>query len=263
MAARLIGTTDGAVMTLTLSDPASRNALGPELYADGLARLESLSAGGDIRAIVITGEGDTFCAGGNLRRLQANRALDPSVQAASIDALHRWILALRSCPLPVIAAVEGVAAGAGASLALACDMIVCGRGARLVMAYVKIGLSPDGGASHWLGERLPWPLAYELLATGAPIDATRLHTLGVVNRVVPDGEALAQARSIAHDLSRGPSAALGRIKTLLASRERSRLEHQLEAERNAMLEGLFGPEGGEGIAAFLDKRPADFRRVAG
>ncbi len=260
MTARLLDTRDGAVLTLTMSDPASRNTLGPDIYAEGTRLITSLAPGGDIRAVVLTGAGDTFCAGGNLRRLQANRALDPAVQSASIDALHRWILAIRACPLPVIAAVDGVAAGAGASLALACDLLVAGAGARFVMAHVKVGLSPDGGASHWLAERLPAPLAFELLATGTPIDAARLHTLGVVNRVVADGEARIEAQRLAASLALGPAAALGRIKALLAGRERDRLERQLEAERNAFLDGLFDVEAGEGIEAFLAKRPADFGR---
>ncbi|MVO97922.1 enoyl-CoA hydratase-related protein, partial [Rhizobium leguminosarum] len=131
-----------------------------------------------------------FCAGGNLQRLQARRQEDAEAQAQGVEALHQWIETLSTYPKPVIAAVEGAAAGAGFSLALACDMVVAARDAAFVMAYAGVGLSPDGGATWSLARALPRQLAAELLLCGERIGAERLHALGVVNRLARPGEAL-------------------------------------------------------------------------
>jgi len=258
MGARLLVERLDQVLLLTLSNPEARNALGPELYEPGLQAFESLGRPGQPAAVVIAGEGEVFCAGGNLRRLLENRGQDPALQMASIDRLHAWIKAIRECECPVVAAVEGAAAGAGFSLALACDMIVAAEDAKFVMAYVKVGLSPDGGATHFLGSRLPYPLAYELAATGEPIGAHRLHALGLVNTVVPRGEARPAALALAQRLARGPRFALGRIKRLVAAAGSHSLARHLDDERDAFVESLFHADAGEGIRAFLDKRAPRF-----
>ena len=122
MPAALKSTSEGSTLILTLSNPEFRNALGPEIYAAGVEALNAAEDNPEIRSVVITGEGGVFCAGGNLQRLQANRQQPPEVQALSIDALHNWIDSIRTYPTPVIAAVEGAAAGAGFSLVLACEL---------------------------------------------------------------------------------------------------------------------------------------------
>jgi enoyl-CoA hydratase/carnithine racemase len=127
MTAELKSTSEGHTMVLTLSNPSQRNALGPEMYAAGIEALGGAENSDEIRSVVLVGEGAWFCAGGSLQRLSANRELEPSVQAESIEALHTWIDSIRTFPKPVIAAVEGAAAGAGFSLALACDFIVAAR----------------------------------------------------------------------------------------------------------------------------------------
>jgi enoyl-CoA hydratase/carnithine racemase len=259
VAARLLATTQDAILRLTLSNPAARNALHPDIYRDGIAAIAAAATDPDVRAIVVCGEGSHFCAGGNLNRLEANRAQPPAVQAASIDLLHAWIRAIRDCPKPVIAAIEGVAAGAGFSLALACDLVVAATDARFLMAYVKVGLTPDGGGSHWLIERLPYPLAYEILATGRPVDAQRLHALGLVNQLAEPGTALSCALTRAGELAGGPAHALGRIKSLLQSGERERLARQLDRERDEFVDALHHDDAGEGIRAFLEKRPPRYR----
>lgn len=147
MPAELKSTSRGRTMVLTLSNPEHRNALGPEMYAAGIEALSVAESSPDVRSVVITGEGSLFSAGGNLQRLQANRQLPPDVQAQSIEGFHGWIESVRTFPKPVIAAVEGAAAGAGFSLALACDLIVAAEDAFFVMAYSNIALSPDGGAT--------------------------------------------------------------------------------------------------------------------
>lgn len=176
-----------STLVLTLSNPGARNALHPDMYAAGIEALESVERDPSIRAIVIAGADNFFCAGGNLNRLLENRAKDPSVQAESIDLLGEWISALRLSTKPVIAAVDGAAAGAGFSLALACDLIVAAEDAKFVMSYARVGLTPDGGGSWFLAQVLPRQLATEVLIEGKPIGASRLHDLGVVNKLAKTG----------------------------------------------------------------------------
>lgn len=258
MAARLLVERQGPVLVLTISNPEARNALHPDIYAAGRATLESLAADRTIRAVVLTGEGRVFCAGGNLNRLLENRGRDPAVQMDSIEGFHGFVRAIRACECPVIAAVEGAAAGGGFSLALACDQIVAASDARFVMSYVRIGLTPDGGGSWFLGTRLPYPLAYELLATAAPVDAARLHALGLVNRVTAPGEALAGAMEHARRLADAPAGVLARLKRLADSAPLHALPAHLERERDDFVESLFQPDAAEGITAFLGKRAPRF-----
>jgi len=258
VAARLLASTHGAVLQLLISNPESRNALHPDIYRDGIAALERAAQDPAVRAVVIGGEGEHFCAGGNLNRLLENRSKPQAAQAESIDTLHRWVMAIHDCPKPVIAAVEGAAAGAGFSIVLACDMVIAAENARFVMAYVKVGLTCDGGASYFLGTRLPYPLAYELMATGQPVSAARLHALGLVNEVTEPGDALRAAIARANALADGPSFALGRIKSLLTAGQRDSFAHQLVRERENFVAALFHDDAAEGIGAFLEKRPPRF-----
>ncbi len=133
-----------STLVLTLSNPGARNALHPDMYAAGIEALATAERDPGIRAVVLTGADRFFCAGGNLNRLLDNRSKDPSYQADSIDQLAAWVTAIHASTKPVIAAVEGAAAGAGFSLALACDLIVAAHDAKFVMSYARVGLTPDG-----------------------------------------------------------------------------------------------------------------------
>jgi enoyl-CoA hydratase/carnithine racemase len=253
MPAELKSTSHGATMVLTISNPEQRNALGPELYAAGVEALNAADKHPEVRSVVITGEGGMFCAGGNLQRLQANRQQPPEVQAQSIEGLHDWIETIRSFPKPVIAAVEGPAAGAGFSLALACDLIVAASNAVFVMAYSTVALSPDGGATWSLARALPRQLAAELLLGGERIGADRLHALGVVNRVVAEGAALAEALALAERLNARAPNVLASIKELLDEAGSATLHEQLGSERDHFVRNLHHANAGIGIAAFLAK----------
>lgn len=258
--ARLLSERRGRVLLLTISNPAARNAMSPGLYRVALAAFRDAATDDGVGAIVLAGEGQHFCGGGNLNRLLAQRGLPQSVQLAHLNALHDWVMAMRECPKPVLAAVEGAAAGGGFSVCLGCDLIVAAEDAKFVMSYVKIGLAPDGGGSDSLAQALPAQAALEFLLDGNPVPAGRLHALGVVNRVVPRGAALAEALGWAERLARGPALAQARIKALIhAARGRSR-RAQLDAERDAFLECLYHDECGEGISAFLEKRAPRFVR---
>ena len=259
MSAELKASRRDCTLILTLSNPGARNALHPDMYAAAIETLGTAERDDSIRAVILTGADNFFCAGGNLNRLLENRALPKSEQADSIDNLHQWIEALRDCPKPVIAAVDGAAAGAGFSLALACDLIVAGASAKFVMAYVKVGLTPDGGGSWFLSRALPRQLATELLIEGKPVLAPRLFDLGVVNRVVPDGTALDAALAWADALAALSPNAVERIKVLVGDAQRNTLGEHFEAERHSFVESLHHRDAKEGITAFLEKRPPHYR----
>jgi len=254
MAGALKSTSDGATMVLTLSNPDFRNALSPEIYAAGVEALNVAETNPEIRSVVITGEGANFCAGGHLQRLQANREQAQDVQAQSINGLHSWIDSIRTFPKPVIAAVEGAAAGAGFSLALACDFIVAADNAVFVMAYSSVALSPDGGGSWVLSRALPRALVSELLMCGERIGAARLQAFGLLNRSVPAGDALHEALKLADTLNARAPNALASIKELINDAQANTLGEQMDAERAHFVRNLHHPNGGEGIAAFLEKR---------
>jgi enoyl-CoA hydratase/carnithine racemase len=255
MPAELKSTSRGRTMVLTLSNPEHRNALGPEMYAAGVEALGVAESSPDVRSVVITGEGGLFSAGGNLQRLQANRQQPPDVQAQSIEGLHGWIEAVRTFPKPVIAAVEGAAAGAGFSLALACDLVVAAEDAVFAMAYANVALSPDGGATWSLARALPRQLATEMLMMGERFTARRLHELGLVNRVCMPGAALEDALAMAERLNDRAPNALASIKELLNDADGATLSRHLANERDHFVRNLHHANAGIGIAAFLARQP--------
>ena len=259
MTASLKSHSHGQTMVLTISNPEHRNALGPDIYAAGVEALNVAENSPDVRSVVITGEGSHFCAGGNLQRLLANRQQPPEVQAQSIEGLHNWIETIRVFPKPVIAAVEGSCAGAGFSLALACDMLVAAHNSVFVMAYSNVALSPDGGASWSRRRALPRATALQLLMCGDRIDATRLHALGVITAGSEPQDALSAALALAERLNARAPNAMASIKELANDATDASLHAQLASERDHFVRNLHHANAGEGIAAFLDKRPAVYR----
>lgn len=251
---------EGGVLVLSINNPAARNALSPELFAE-LVQAVSQAAGDDaVRALVLTGEGGHFCSGGDLRRLAKAHTTTLFERRTSMEQLNMVIRSLRHCPKPVVAALEGAVAGAGVSLALACDMLVASRESRFSVAYVKVGLVPDGGATAFLAESLSRPALAELCMTGNIVSGERMHQLGAVNRCVEPGQALPQALELAAQLADGPASALARIKQLCNTAKSNTLDEQIELESRYMIEAQGGMEAREGIAAFLEKRQANFRR---
>jgi enoyl-CoA hydratase/carnithine racemase len=254
MGAQLQSTSHGRTMVLTISNPEHRNALGPDVYAAGVEALNAADSNPEIGSVVITGAGSTFCAGGNLQRLLDNRRKPPEVQSQSIEGLHGWIDAIRTFPKPVIAAVEGAAAGAGFSLALACDFIVAADNAVFVMAYSSVALSPDGGGSWSLARALPRQLVSEILMCGERIGAPRLQQLGIVNRVSAAGASLDEALALAERLNERAPNALASIKELVNDAGDATLTQQLASERDHFVRNLHHANGGIGIQAFLTKQ---------
>jgi enoyl-CoA hydratase/carnithine racemase len=253
MTGQLKSAVHGQTLVLTLSNPTLRNALGPEIYAAGIEALNATESNSEIRSVIITGEGAHFCAGGNLQRLLTNREQPKEVQAQSIDGLHTWMEAIHTFPKPVIAAVEGAAAGAGFSLVLMCDLVVAARDSIFVMAYSSIALSPDGGGSWNLSKALPRQLAAELMLLGERISAERLHALGSVNRLVESGTALTQALDLAERINARAPNAMQSIKELMNDAATQSLNAHLAQERDNFVKNLHHANAGIGISAFLNK----------
>ena len=259
MAGSLTSITEGRSLVLTLSNPDAKNALSPELIAAGIEALSAAEKSPEIRSVVIKGDGGMFCAGGNLHGLQARRREPREVQVQSIEALHNWIDAIRTYPKPVIACVEGAAAGAGFSLALACDFIVAASDAFFVMSYSTVGLSPDGGSSWALARALPRAMACEWMMTGTRVPAERLAHFGLVNRICEPGQALAESLALAAQLDVRAPNALASIKELINDASNNSLSTHLGSERDHFVANLHHANGGEGIDAFLQKRQPHYR----
>lgn len=261
MSQALLTRREGAVLVLSNNNVAARNALSPEFYAAVTAALRDAAADPAVGAIVLTGEGGHFCAGGDLRQLAKRRELPVQERRAKLEGLHDLIRSVRDCPKPVIAAVEGAAAGAGLSLALACDMLVAAKNAVFSVAYVKVGLTPDGGATAFLAEFVSRQLLTELCLTGERISGERLHALGPVNRLAEPGQALADAVALAGQIAGGPGQAMAWIKDLCRQAPRNTLQEQLELEAQYMVRAQETEESREGIGAFLEKRTPDFTQL--
>ncbi|GGC03428.1 enoyl-CoA hydratase [Oxalicibacterium flavum] len=259
MTAEIQASRRDATLILTLSNPGARNALHPDMFAAAIEVLSTAERDDSIRAVVLTGADNFFCAGGNLNRLLELRNQDAGRQTEGVDLLRGWIEAIRDCPKPVIAAVEGAAAGAGFSLALACDLIVAGSTTKFAMSYVRVGLTPDGGGSWFLSQSLPRQLATELMIEGKTIDAKRLHDLGLVNRVVPDGSVLDTALDWADELAGLSDNAVDRIKQLAREASDNSLARHFEVERRHFVESLNHRHAEEGITAFLEKRTPHYK----
>jgi 2-(1,2-epoxy-1,2-dihydrophenyl)acetyl-CoA isomerase len=247
-------TRDGAVLTITLNRPDVLNALNRAVHAGIAAGLEEAKDPA-VRAVVITGAGRGFCVGQDLQEFSAGAG---DVAQNLRDTYHRNVLAIRALEKPVIAAVNGPAAGAGMSLALACDARIAADSASFVPAFIKIGLVPDSGGT-WLVRRLLGAArAFEWLTTGRRVDAEEARSWGLVNEVVPTDELPTRAREVAELFAAMPTRAVWHTKRLLDAAEDTTFEQQLELEARAQAELTKTPDFTEGVAAFLEKRDARF-----
>lgn len=250
----------GRALIIWNCNPRQRNPLSPEYYQGVLDGLRRAASEPGIAAVILAGEGGFFCSGGNLNMLKQRREMGFEERQEQIEKLSDMIRAVRECRKPVIAAVEGGAAGAGLSLAMACDMIVAGQGAQFTLAYVKAGLVPDGGATYALTQALPRATVARMAMLGARLDAERMYQLGAITDLVEPGEVLNKARELAEAIGNGPEQAIADIKTLLNDAEIAGFEEQLTNERDAMANALGGDEAQIGIGAFLNKQRPVFRK---
>lgn len=258
MPSELLTERQGAVLILTISDPETRNTISEAVITAGIEALSTAESDDQIRAIVLRGAGSHFCAGGNLQGLMARRQAGPPAQARMLELLHQWVEALRACPKPVLAAVEGAAAGAGFSLALACDLIVASEEARFILSYAKLGLTPDGGATWHLARALPRAAVQQMVWLAEPASAQQLAGWGLVQSVCAPGQALVEALRVADRLAAMAPNAIAGAKELVNAAASNSLAAQLAAERDQFLLNLFHANGGEGLQAFVAKRPPTF-----
>ena len=242
------------VAVLTLNRPDSLNALNVAMRRELLAAFKAAGRDEAVRAVVLTGEGRGFCSGADLRGGAAERAFRRVVT----DEYNPLITAIRQLPKPVIAAVNGVAAGAGVSLALACDLIYAAEEARFIQAFVRIGLVPDSGSTRTLVRALGRHRAAALIFGGVPLSAIDARDAGIVNEVVPAARLAEAVRAAAVALAAGPTRAIGLAKRAINHAEDAVLAESLAME--ADLQELAGrtADHAEGVAAFGEKREARF-----
>jgi 2-(1,2-epoxy-1,2-dihydrophenyl)acetyl-CoA isomerase len=249
---------EDGVAELWLDRPDSRNALDPGMVAELGRAVASLSGRDDLRAVLLAGEGSSFCVGGDVRFFAA--AADPGAAVGDLAAhLHVALAELDGLEVPVVARLQGATAGAGLSLACAADIAIAAHSATFVVAYSGVGLSPDGGAS-WRLPRLIGPRqAIDLMLSNRSVDATEAVSIGLVTEAVPDDELDRRTEAVLRELAQGPTGAFAAIKRLLRAGVGSGLHEHLDLEA-AEIEALAGgPSGREGFAAFVERRKPDFR----
>ncbi len=247
------------VATITLNRPQAANALNAGLARDLAKAALRCDVDPAVRAVVITGAGEIFCAGGDLKEFAA-QGDELHVHLLDVVAdLHTAVSRLRRMGPPVIAAVNGVAAGAGMSLACACDIILAAESARFTMAYTRIGLTPDGSSTYFLPRIVGIKRALEHTLTNRVLSTQEAVDWGIVARAVPNDQLAAEAHDLAAQLAAGPTTALGVAKRLLQDGWTETLETQMEIEGRAIANTARTADAREGIAAFLQKRPPNFK----
>jgi 2-(1,2-epoxy-1,2-dihydrophenyl)acetyl-CoA isomerase len=248
---------DGAVATLTLNRPEARNALDLGMRDELAAALGELEQDGAVRAVVLTGAGGHFCAGGDVKSMAARR-MTAAEGRARVESLNRFVLRLFEFPKPTLAMVDGVAVGAGCNIALACDLVVASDRARFGQVFARIGLVPDGGGTWLLPRLVGLARAKELVFTADIIDAAEALRIGLVNRVVPAAELQPTVRALAARIAAGPPGTLALAKALLNRSGTQELGPALEREALAQGHAITSDDHAEGLRAFLEKRAPRF-----
>jgi 2-(1,2-epoxy-1,2-dihydrophenyl)acetyl-CoA isomerase len=250
---------DGPVTVLTLNRPRARNAIDQALLEALGKGLRAAAEDPAARAVVITGSGNAFCSGADLKAsLGAPGALEGGV-GEIIDAYHAMIRAIVAAPKPVIAAVDGGAVGFGCDLALACDLRVLTAEAYLQERFVKIGLMPDGGGTFWLPRLIGVGRAMEMILLGEPVPAEEARALGLANRVVPVPALREETMKLAHQLAKGPPLAYAEIKKAVRAGLNGTIDGTLELEKKGQLRCVTSSDCKEGLAAFAQKREPVFQ----
>lgn len=252
---------DGAVLTITLNRPDKLNAANDTLLSELADAFKQAGRDEGVRAIILTGAGRGFCAGQDLAAVQA-RVPDEKGSLGYGKHLRHYneiITRMRKIEKPIVAAVNGVAAGAGMSLVMASDLRLAAQSASFLQAFVKIGLVPDSGSTWFLPRLIGQARAMEMMLTGRKISAEQAEAWGLINRVVPDDQLMAEAQALASELAGLPTKAIGYIKRAVTFAAASGLPEALEYE--ASMQELAGrtEDHKEGIAAFLEKRTPEYK----
>lgn len=258
----LIVEINDAIATLTLNRPEARNALSLEMRAMLRESLHELELDNSVRCVVLRGAGDHFMAGGDVKSMSTMIDEPPEkIRAAFVNRihdLHPIMFAMRRMPKPVIASVAGAAAGAGVSLALACDLVVADADAFFTLAYCHIGTSPDGSASFHLPRAVGIKKAMEIALLGERFDAATARDIGMINFVAPAGELAAETDKLARRLAQGPTHVYGNTKRLLYRSLENEFEAQLQLEGETFADCAARADFREGVRAFVEKRKAQF-----
>jgi 2-(1,2-epoxy-1,2-dihydrophenyl)acetyl-CoA isomerase len=245
---------NGGVLTITLNRPEAYNALTTSMHQALHAALDEARAA-DVRAVVITGAGKGFCAGQDMKEFDS---VDRDIAGHLEASYHPNVRTIRALEKPVIAAVNGAAAGAGLSLACACDIRLASDAAFFVPGFVGIGLIPDSGGTYFLQRLLGTPRAFEWMTSNRRLTAAEAHAWGLVSEVVEADSFPARAAERAAELAAGPTRAIARTKRLFDEAATATLEEQLEREAEAQAEMAQSADFREGVAAFGEKREARF-----
>jgi 2-(1,2-epoxy-1,2-dihydrophenyl)acetyl-CoA isomerase len=247
------------VANVTIDRPKAANAIDLQTARELYAVANRCDEDPDVRAVLLTGTGRMFCAGGDLGSFAAAGDAVPALLKEITTYLHAAVSRMARMDAPVIAAVNGAAAGAGLSLACAADLVLAAESASFTLAYTRVGLTPDGSSTYFLPRLVGARRAAELVLTNRVLSAGEALEWGIASRVVPDAELLSEAGALARKLAAGPTAAFGASKRLLVESSTNGLEAQMELETRAIADAARGEEGREGIAAFLAKRAPTFR----
>jgi 2-(1,2-epoxy-1,2-dihydrophenyl)acetyl-CoA isomerase len=246
------------VATIRFARPEGANAVNPIFAADLRAAVLAAEFDSDVRAVLVTAEGKVFCAGGDLKEFHAAGAGLPELVGDMLVDFHGAIYHMNRMPKPVVAAVSGAAGGAGMSIVSAFDLVVASESARFTMAYTRAGVTPDGTSTYFLARHVGLRRALDLVLTNRVLTAAEAEEWGLVNRVVPDGEAESAAAALAAELAGGPAWALGQAKRVVYEGFDSPLPEAGEREGQVITAAMARADGREGIAAFVEKRPPRF-----
>jgi 2-(1,2-epoxy-1,2-dihydrophenyl)acetyl-CoA isomerase len=245
---------------LTFNRPQAANGIDLALARDFSDAIRRCQEDPSLRALLLSGNGKMFCAGGDLKAFAAQPASDlPSYLREVTHFLHGAISTFAHMSSPVIAAVHGSAAGAGFSLACACDFVFAAESAKFTLAYSRAGLTPDGSATYFLPRIVGFRRALELAIINPVLTAEEAHSLAIVTRVVPDSQLLDQTRAFAEQLAAGPTLAFGGVKRLLLESVANKLETQMALETDWITQMARTRDGREGIEAFVGKRTPQFK----
>lgn len=254
---KLLVTLEAGVKRITFNRPARRNAIDFEMF-EAFAGAVAETARDDSRVLVITGAGDSFCAGLDLSSLDPRELAGTDIAARVRELINPPVLALRALTKPVIARVHGPAVGIGFSYVLASDIRLASEAATFSQSFVRVGLMPDGGSTHFLPRLVGYARAFELMATGAQLSAEEALRLGLVNRVLPAEQLDAAVDELARQLAAGPRPSLARIKAALARAEQESLLAALDFEAEGQADCFRSPDFLEGVTSFMQKRPPRF-----